>query len=202
MKLRYNLFFAVKHEDMYRAYEQYSLAERGHRLVPLKNTAPPYRPFDAYALYRSDGCWTLLNWCGGWEWKLRRQAQLYVSSLLGCPGLLVFVFGGYWGYELFNAGHILDHFVQRSDECGTWFPGYDCRGNSELFVDQFRPWLNLKKGALAAYLVQEPVEMRLGIFDFLSFLGLRIKWQRYKYGSYMAPLAPVWRTFEIVGPVL
>ncbi len=109
--------------------------------------------------------------------------------------------GSYWGYELFNAGHILDHFVQRPDECGTWFPGYDCRGNPELFVAQFRPWLNLKKGALAAYLVQEPVHKRLDAIDFLRFLGLRIKLQQHNYGPYVTPLAPVWRTFKIVGPV-
>jgi len=221
LKLRYNLFCAVKHEDVYDSYRQFWI-EQGYQFVAVNIVPLPERDFDTYALYRSDSCWTLLDWCGGWEWELRRQAQLYVSRALGCPGLLVFVFDGdYWGYELFNAGRVIDHFVQRPEEAGMWFPECDCRGNPELFVTRFQPWLQLKSKDLAAYFVQQPEDSieyerlnvpahrgdqfnrfdECAVLDFLRFLGLRIELRNYTNWSYVAPLAPVWRSFKIVGPV-
>lgn len=233
MNICYNLFYGAKQRHVYQAYEQF-WGERGYRLVEGKSQGyeliwrkQGYQlmrgmvkgPQD-FVLYRSDGVWTVLDWCAGWEWKLRRQAQLYVSEAHQCPGLLVFVAGSYWGYELFSNGQAIDHFVQQPDESMVWFPGHDCRGKPELFVEQF-PLLDLKATTLASYLVQQPsikhmkrfreFEIawdrlnvppvgrgnqfnrfdRFAVLDFLRFVGLRI-------GNSIIPLAPSWRVFKIV----
>lgn len=221
LKIRYNLFYGLKQEQVYQAYEQFWI-ERGYQLV--KGRLQRRVDFEEFVLYRSDGIWTLLEWSGGWEWKLRRQAQLYVSDVLQCPGLLVFVDdGAYWGYELFSKGQAIDHFVQDPDASTTWFPDNDCRGKPERFVEQF-PWLSLKATHLASYLVQQPSLKRAktsrvyeitrdrlnvpptgrghqfsrfdecAVLDFLRFLGLRIE----SRNNYVIPLASPWQVFKIV----
>jgi hypothetical protein len=223
LKLRYNLFFAVTQHVVYKTYADFWM-EHGYHLTDVPTRPLAERDFATYTLYRSDGYWTLLDWCGGWEWDLRRQAQLHVSQALGCPGLLVFEFDGdYWGYELFASGEVLDHFVQRPSEANTWFPNSDCRGNPERFAAAFRPWLKLSVKQLAAYLVQEPEDSRdydclnrlvrggdefprfapCSSVNFLRFLGLRVAWREYQPYKmrYLTPLAPVWRSFQIVNSV-
>src|SRR5262249_55053931 len=91
----------------------------------------------------------------------RREAQLFVSKELHCPGFLIFVYDGiYWGYEFFDDGQVQDHFVQDMDE-GRWhFPDDPCVGNAQLLADHF-DWLTADD--VEPYLVQD--------VDFSGFAG-------------------------------
>lgn len=127
-------------------------AGEGRRVEPV----PPGDRADAFDLHERRAGWTVLSWTRGWEWTLRRRAQLYVSEVLGCAGLLVFVYDGDdWGYELFDRGKALDWFVQWPQEGDTWFPGRDLSGRPEAVVAAF-PDLALDRSDVAAYLVQRP----------------------------------------------
>ena len=150
LALRYNLFYSVEAEQVYQALASF-WAQRHCRL----RTTPLQPPRGAYTLYEPRADWTLLDWDGGWEWELRRQAQLHVSRVLGCAGLLVFVYDGdYWGYEVFYAGVAVDHFVQDSAATG-WFPGYDCSGRPHVLAAQF-PGAHLRPADIATYLTPIP----------------------------------------------
>jgi hypothetical protein len=147
LKLRYNLFYEVEADAVYAALESY-WTERGRQIQTTVRR-------DEYVLYHSEHGWMLLEWDGGWEWELRRAAQLHVSRVLGCAGLLVFVYDGdYWGYELFNHGREVDHFVQDPESTG-WFPGSSCSGQPELFAAQFPPG-RLRPADIAPYLLPMP----------------------------------------------
>jgi hypothetical protein len=140
--------------------------------------------------HQEDGGWVVVSLDGGWERDERREAQLFVSRRLWCPGLVVFVYDGdYWGYELFDHGEVFDHFIQESAGSAAWFPG-DSRGNAQVVVEHL-PFL--KTDDVAAYLVQKhdwvvpagaDVPARPGdqfrrfdecaVLDFLRMLGLRV----------------------------
>jgi hypothetical protein len=84
---------------VYAALESF-WTERDRQILTTALRPPPEAVWDEYLLYQRQYGWTLLEWDGGWEWELRREAQLRVSRVLGCSGLLVFVYDGdYWGYE-------------------------------------------------------------------------------------------------------
>src|ERR1700730_8922409 len=108
--LRYNLFYDVAPKDVYESYLRFY----GDRNVQLRNNGDVSA---RYQLFEPNGHWTILHWDNGWEWTVRREAQLFVSKELQCSGFLIFVYDGlYWGYEFFNNGMPLDHFVQDMDD--------------------------------------------------------------------------------------
>jgi hypothetical protein len=150
LKLRLNLFHDVSAKDVYGAFARF-YGGRGQRLLDKGDE------FHEFALYERDGPWTLVNLDGGWEWVVRRQAQLLVSQALACRGFLVFVYDGdYWGYEFFKNGKVLDRFVQDEDPCTgvDWFAGESCAGNPNLIAQEFP---NLSVADIFAYLVRDPV---------------------------------------------
>jgi hypothetical protein len=111
LALRYDVFHGVDARAVYGALSWY-WASRRHRLAERAPRTLPMRAADEYVLHEQRDGWTLLSWDGGWEWTRRREAQLHVSRVLGCAGLLVFVYDGqYWGYELFDRGEVVDRFV-------------------------------------------------------------------------------------------
>ncbi|HEY3320921.1 MAG TPA: hypothetical protein VGP72_10690 [Planctomycetota bacterium] len=151
LKLRVNTFFQVNAEDVYSAYLQFY----GPGAV-LEDF--PCGEQDQYVLRQRRQDWTILEWDGGWEWLVRRQAELHVSNLLKCRGFLLFVFDGdYWGYEYFSSGTILDHFVQVEKPCdgADWFPGQNTSGKPDLIAGEF-PWLS--KADIANYFVRNPID--------------------------------------------
>jgi hypothetical protein len=211
LKLRYNLFYGVEAEGVYDALESF-WTQHGHQILISAPLAGRHVPSDGYQLYQSQGGWTLLDWDIGWEWTLRRQAQLHVARALGCAGLLVFVYdGNYWGYELFNDGRTIDQFVQDPDEAG-WFPDRACSGQPELFVAQF-PALGLHPDDVASYLLPMPDDWDMNdvwdsparkgdqfgrgdecaVIDFLRMLGVEIELR----DGYVTPMAAPWRRFAV-----
>jgi hypothetical protein len=220
LKLRYNLFFEVEAEEVYAALESYWNGH-GRRLLATAPQLPPDSASDGYELHRRHDGWTLLSWDGGWEWELRRAAQLHVSRVLGCAGLLVFVYDGdYWGYELFNDGREVDHFVLDPEAAG-WFPGRPCSGDPALFAAQF-PAAGLRPADIASYLMPMPenwedpgwnTPARAGdrftrgaecaVLDFLRMLGADFELRTSDGGTrgYVTPLAPLWRSFEVATAV-
>jgi hypothetical protein len=181
------------------------------------STHPRRHLFEGLDLYEPNNGWAILDWNAGWEYHVRRQAQMVVSATLGCAGLFIFVFDGdFWGYELFRDGVALDHFVQDPDECEMLFDVYcDCRGRAERVVAEF-PWLNVAD--VAPYLVQQPdtstsfteyhrldVPVRPGdeytrfdecsVLDFLRLLGVAVEVR----DEDVTLLTPVWQAFELTG---
>jgi hypothetical protein len=216
--MRVNAFRGVAHTDVYAA-----LAEFWSRHDRRAEPVPPDSEVDAFELHEQRAGWTVLDWTRGWEWTLRRQAQLHVSEVLGCPGILVFVYDGdTWGYELFDRGRVVDWFVQGPEEGNTWFPGKDLSGRPEAVVSAF-PDLALDRSDVAAYLVQPPalepdegwneaedvwdVPARPGdrfrrgdecaVLDFLVLLGVAVD----LVDGYVTWPAPVWRRFRVEPPV-
>jgi hypothetical protein len=221
LKLRYQLFYGAQPSDLYDIYAQVYTAA-GHPLYIVTDPQPEDDWYEA-RLHQQDGGWTVLDSHGGWEWELRRQAQLAASRELGVSGLFVCVYDGdYWFYELFAHGVVLDHFVQDPlfEQEHDWFPGEDCSGQPALLAQQF-PWITVQDAA--AYLVRPPTyvdeegelatdwaaEDRLdvparpgdefrrfdecAVLDFLRLLGVRVELRDH----YVRLLAPVWRTFRI-----
>jgi hypothetical protein len=153
LKLRLNLYYQVEARAVYGAYKAF-YAARGRDFLDSGNES------GEFTLHDQDQNWTALSLDAGWEWSLRRQAQLEVSRRLGCKGFLIFVYdGNYWGYEFFRSGEPLDQFVQDEEPpCGVdWFPGKSCAGNPRLLASEF-PCLT--ENSLAAYLVRDPLWMR------------------------------------------
>ena len=150
--MRINVFYGAPHDQVLSCLESF-WAQQGKRLTVVPADVSP--PHDSYQLHAMQDNWTPLWWTIGWEWDLRRQAQLHVSRTLDCPGILIFVYDGdYWGYELFHHGEALDHFVQRQRDT-DWFPGHSLTGRPELLVAQF-PELGLTPAQIAPYLIPEP----------------------------------------------
>jgi hypothetical protein len=128
LALRLNAFRDVEAADVYGALATF-YAQRGAVLVPEVERRR------RYDLRERRGRWCVLEWDAGWEWTQRREAQLHVSRQLGVPGLLVFVYDGdYWGYELFDRGEAVDHFVQTSMDPIIVFPGHDCSGDAPVLA--------------------------------------------------------------------
>lgn len=150
LSLRCNLFHRVDHASVYATLTRY-YAQRGERLVEERDRR---KRFD---LREQASDWTVLDWNAGWEWTVRRRAQLFVSRELSAVGLLVFVFDGdYWGYELFAQGEVVDRFVQWPDEAATWFGDADCRGDAEVLSRE----IGIDPAGVTPYLVQEPIDQR------------------------------------------
>jgi hypothetical protein len=147
LKLRYNLFYDVLPQDVYDAYARF-YAKRGQPLVDEGDA------FSEFTLFEPNSGWTILDLDGGWEWEVRREAQLFASRELYCAGFLIYVFDGdYWGYELFKNGEVLDKFVQDPED-GNWLcPPGECQGNPDVIAALF-PWLSTDE--IAPYLVQKP----------------------------------------------
>src|SRR5947208_1151164 len=105
LKLRYYLFHGVTSGAVCGALQSF-YAARGRPLQEAKPyTEPSDRTLDVYAV---DKDWVVVGLDSGWEWKERREAQLFVSQRLWCPGFLIFVYDGdYWGYEFFDHGKVL-----------------------------------------------------------------------------------------------
>jgi hypothetical protein len=208
--MRVNAFRGVSHADVFAALTEF-WSRHGRRI----ELVPPEQEADAFDLHERRARWTVLEWTLGWEWTLRREAQLYVSEKLSCPGILVFVYeGDLWGYELFDRGKAVDWFVQWAEEGNTWFPGKDLSGRPEAVVSAF-PDLTLDPADVAPYLVQAPdpefedgwdVPARPGdrfrrghecaVLDFLGLLGVDVD----LIDRYVTWPAPVWRRFRVEPP--
>nr|WP_285556521.1 hypothetical protein [Streptomyces hygroscopicus] len=200
----------MDHRQVDAALDEFWRAE-GYRLVDAG-----VGQGDFYTLYEEYNGWTVLDWTRGWEWDLRRRAQLHVSRVYDCPGLLAFLYDGdYWGYELFHHGAEVDHFVQQADADQGFFADRPVEGRPELLLEQF-PELGLDladaRGYLTGYRVDDPAfddfawedddprnsPVREGdgygrfdggaLFDFLRFLG--VKWHTGRDAD-----PPAWRWF-------
>jgi hypothetical protein len=147
LKLRLNLYYQVDARAVYDAYRAFYAAIG-------KNVIDSGDDFFQFTLHENDQDWTVLSLDGGWEWSVRRQAQLEVSRRLNCRGFLVFVHDGdYWGYEFFKSGRSLDQFVQAEEPAAGWFPGRSCVGDPQLIASEFP---HLAEMDLVAYLVRDP----------------------------------------------
>ncbi|MEY9874776.1 hypothetical protein ABH931_004276 [Streptacidiphilus sp. MAP12-33] len=153
---RTNLFYGVDHEQVYAALEEFWL-QQGHTLrrEDVNNVN-----LDSYELHERRGDWTVLEWTKGWEWDLRRRAQLHVSRTLDCPGLLVFIYDDdFWGCELFHHGTVIDQFQQESDVRGSFFDDLPIEGRPDLLLAAF-PALGLDpdhaRGYLTHYSIYDP----------------------------------------------
>lgn len=143
LALRLNAFRDVEAADVYGALATF-YEKRNAPLVPEPD------PQRCYDLYQRRGRWCVLEWDAGWEWTLRREAQLHVSRQLGVPGLLAFVHDGdYWGYALFDHGEAIDHFVQMAADAPIAFPGVRCAGDAKVLART----LGLPEADVAPYLV-------------------------------------------------
>jgi hypothetical protein len=200
LKLRYNLFRDASVEAVYGAYASF-YAQRGR---PLQPAGKETRRLD---FYQENNDWVVVGLDGGWEWKERREAQLFASRRLWCAGLLVFVYDGdYWGYELFDHGEVRDHFVQEATGMPIWFAGEDCLGHPEVLAEHL-PFLDVED--IAPYLVQKHdwviptgmnVPARFGdefcrfdecaVLDFLRMLGVRVGLQ----DGYVRQQSPLYRS--------
>ena len=144
LKLRYNLFCSSA-APVYDAFASF-YGRRGSKLQPAGDGQ------GSLNFYSENNGWTVVDLGSGWEWKVRREAQLFVSRTVSCAGFLVFVYDGdYWGYEFFDRGEVLDHFVQEATGEPIGFPGEDCRGNPSVVAERL-PFLRAED--IAPYLVQ------------------------------------------------
>jgi hypothetical protein len=200
LKLRYNLFHNTTAAAVYGAYASF-YEQRGR---PFAHKGTDHKRIDFHC---ENNGWVIVSLDGGWEWKERREVQLFVSRRLWCPGFLVFVYDGeYWGYEFFNHGAVLDHFVQESTGQPIGFPGEDCHGRPEILGEHL-PFLSVAD--IAPYLVQctdfvipegLDVPARAGdefrrfdecsILDFLRMLGVTVELR----DGYVRVQSPIYRT--------
>ena len=152
LALRYNLFYSTS-EAVYDAFASF-YGRRGSRLHAVDDVGSRLNDYCAINFHREHNGWTVVDLDGGWEWKVRREAQLFVSQSLRCPGFLIFVYDGdYWGYEFSDCGEAIDHFVQEASGEPIGFPGEDCRGNPSVIAEHL-PFLRVED--IAPYLVQKP----------------------------------------------
>jgi hypothetical protein len=150
--LRCNLFYGVDHQQVYDALDEFWQSEQ-HQLVDVDASVR-----DCYTLHEQHNRWTPLGWTGGWEWDLRRRAQLHVSRTYDCPGVLTFVYDGeLWGYELFHHGKEMDHFVQWTETGHGFFSDRPLTGRPEVLVAQF-PALKLNLEHARGYLTSVSVD--------------------------------------------
>jgi len=191
LMLRYNLFYSTAGA----VFEQFTSNFRRRGLTADIN------------FYREHNGWVVVELDLGWEWEVSRAVQLAVSDALGCPGFLVFVYDGdYWGYEFFDRGEAIDHFVQQSPGEPVGFPGRDCRGNPFVLAERM-PFL--KVDDIAPYLVQKPewpmsdelnIPARpgdqsprfgeLAVLDFLRMLGVQTQFR----SGYIEPVGRLFRS--------
>ena len=144
LALRLNAFRDVEAPDVYGALATF-YEKRGAVLVSERDGRR------SHDLRERRGRWCVLEWDAGWEWTVRREAQLHVSRQLGVAGLLVFVYDGdYWGYELFDRGEAKDHFVQTTMDPMITFAGEDCRGDAAVLAQT----LALNEADVAPYLAR------------------------------------------------
>jgi hypothetical protein len=201
LKLRYNLFYSTA-EAVYDAFASF-YGRRGSRLQAVDDGR------GSLNFYREHDGWVVVDLGTGWEWKVRREAQLFVSRSLWCPGFLTFVYdGNYWGYEFFDRGEVIDHFVQEATGEPIGFPGEDCRGNPRVVAEHL-PFLRVED--IAPYLVQKrdwvipegmDVPARTGdefrrfdecaVLDFLRMLGVSTEIRDH----YVRPKAPLFRSVD------
>jgi len=190
LKLRYNLFYSTS-EAVYDAFASF-YGRRGSKLQAVDNVGSSLTYHREINFHREHNGWAVVNLDGGWEWKVRREAQLFVSQSLCCAGFLIFVYDGdYWGYEFFDRGEAMDHFVQDTSGEPIGFPGEDCRGNPSVIAEHL-PFLRAED--VAPYLVQKPdwpipesmnVPVRPGdefsrfdecaVLDFVRMLGVPVE---------------------------
>ena len=202
LALRLNAFRDVEAADVYGALATF-YAKRGAVLVPESDG------LRSYDLRERQGRWCVLEWDAGWEWTLRREAQLHVSRQLHVPGLLVFVYDGdYWGYELFDRGEAIDHFIQTAMDPVITFPGKDMTGDAAALART----LGLNEADVAPYLSRwhgwHERRRRAGerarpgdeftrweeaaVLDFLRALGVDVTLTGYSVEF----AAPIWRSFR------
>jgi hypothetical protein len=202
LALRLNAFRDVEAPDVYGALATF-YEKRGAVLVPERDGRR------SHDLRERQGRWCVLEWDAGWEWQVRREAQLHVSRQLGVAGLLVFVYDGdYWGYELFDRGEAKDHFVQTAMDPVITFPGEDCTGNAAVLAQT----LGLKEADVAPYLARwhgwherakraheraRPSDEftrweECAALDFLRAIGIDVTLAGYSVEF----AAPVWRSFR------
>ena len=144
LALRLNAFRDVEAPDVYGALATF-YEKRGAVLVPERDGR---RSYDLRERHRR---WCVLEWDAGWEWQVRREAQLHVSRQLGVAGLLVFVHDGdYWGYELFDRGEAKDHFVQTAMDPPITFPDRNVNGDAAVLAQT----LGLNEADVAPYLAR------------------------------------------------
>jgi hypothetical protein len=178
------LFYAPS-AAVYEAFASF-YGRRGSRLQPAEQDAARLH------FYRERNGWTVVDLGDGWEWTVRREAQLFVSRTLKCPGFLIFVHDGdYWGYEFFHRGEVLDCFVQEATGEPIGFSGKDCRGEPRVIAEHLS---FLSVADIAPYLVQKHdwvipkgmnVPARRGdefrrfdecaVLDFLRMLGVAVE---------------------------
>lgn len=184
LMLRYQLFRDTTAAAVYGAYVSF-YTKRGRLLQPAG------MDFERIDFHHEENGWVVVDLDGGWEWKERREAQLLVSRQLCCAGFLVFVYDGdYWGYEFFDQGEVLDHFVQESTDAPIGFAMGDCRGNPAMLAARLPP---LRAEDIAPYLVQKHAWAKpdgmdrparasdqyrrfdeCAVLDFLRMLGVRV----------------------------
>jgi hypothetical protein len=202
LALRLNAFRDVEAPDVYGALATF-YEKRGAVLISERDGRR------SHDLRERRGRWCVLEWDAGWEWKVRREAQLHVSRQLGVAGLLVFVYDGdYWGYELFDRGEAKDHFVQTTMDPMITFAGEDCRGDAAVLAQT----LALNEADVAPYLARwhgwHERAKRAGerarpgdeftrwdecaALDFLRAIDIDVRLEGYsvEFG------APIWRSFR------
>jgi hypothetical protein len=148
LKLRYNLFYGVHHNDVYDAYAQF-YAGIGQPLVDKGDKSREL------AIHENENNWVVLKLDGGWEREVRQQAYLFTSKILSCPGFFIYVYDGeYWGFELFSNGEVIDNFVNDTEpNSPAYYPDDgSCDGNPDVIVEQF-PYL--AKDDVTPYLVRK-----------------------------------------------
>jgi hypothetical protein len=144
LALRLNAFRDVEAADVYGALSTF-YERRGAVLLPESDG------LRSYDLRERRGRWCVLEWDAGWEWTLRREAQLHVSRQLNTAGLLVFVYDGdYWGYELFDRGEEKDHFVQTAMDPVITFPNRNLDGDAAVLART----LGVNEADVAPYLAR------------------------------------------------
>lgn len=212
--MRVNAFYEAPHDAVLTCLESF-WAQHGSRLSAVPVDASDW--VDPYFLHATRDGWTLLQWTMGWEWEMRRLAQLHMSRTLDCAGILVFVYDGDdWGYELFHHGEAVDHFVQFPQPGNRWFPGQSLDGNPEVLVAQF-PGLGLNPAQMAPYLVHRPEDWdqaeewdmpaqpddefsrgdSLASLAFLRRLGIGVDVVEEPDRLAITWKAPVWRRFTV-----
>lgn len=189
-RLLYNLFYSTS-EPVWEAFASFYGRGSGFNAPP--NSQRPIAG-ETLGVYHQHNGWVVVDLGVGWEWDVRRNAQTFVSNFLGCAGFLIFVYDGdYWGYEFFDNGAVLDHFVQRPAAEPVGFPGEDCRGNPHV-VARHLPFLRAED--VAPYLIHQewegasaPADLDVparpgdqfsrldarAVFDFMRMLGVGIE---------------------------
>ena len=102
----------------------------------------------------------------------------------------MFVYDGeHWGYELFERGEAIDHFVSRQEEgVHDWFPGADCGGNAALLARA----AGVAEDDVAPYLVRNAPHDDRTVLDFLRAIAIDVAMVNER----VTFPAPIWRSFR------